>query len=53
VGPQATLSRGYAIVRSQDGRLIRSLQQVAVDERLLVQLADGAFTVEVIALAAE
>ncbi len=47
VGPLATLSRGYAIVRRPDGRIIRSVQEVAAGDDLAVQVADGEFGVAV------
>ena len=47
VGPLATLSRGYAIVRRPDGRIIRSVQEVVTGDELAVQVADGEFGVEV------
>ncbi|HFQ93182.1 MAG TPA: exodeoxyribonuclease VII large subunit, partial [Anaerolineae bacterium] len=40
VGPLATLSRGYAIVRQADGRIIRSVQEVTTGDELAVQVAD-------------
>lgn len=42
---QATLDRGYAIVRAPDGRVLRAAKQVAAAELVGVTLADG--TVEV------
>jgi len=48
LNPTAVLDRGYAIVRSQAGQIIRSQTQVQVDERLRVQVADGHFPVSVI-----
>ena len=47
VGPLATLSRGYAIVRDENGRVIRSVSQVAAGDGLDVQVADGRFPVQV------
>ncbi|MCA9936382.1 MAG: exodeoxyribonuclease VII large subunit, partial [Anaerolineales bacterium] len=47
VGPLATLSRGYAIVRDADGRVIRSVGQVAAGDGLEVQVGDGRFPVQV------
>lgn len=47
VSPLATLSRGYAIVRHQDGRLVRAAAEVAAGDGLTIQVADGQFTVEV------
>jgi exodeoxyribonuclease VII large subunit len=43
VGPLATLQRGYAIVRKEDGLLIRSAGQVGKGDRLNIQVADGEF----------
>lgn len=43
VSPLATLARGYAIVRHEDGRILRSVSQVAGGDRLRVQVADGEF----------
>lgn len=47
VGPQATLARGYAIVRGADGRIVRSHTQAAPGDPLRIQVADGEFNVEV------
>jgi exodeoxyribonuclease VII large subunit len=47
VSPLATLARGYAIVRQVDGRIVRSVQDVAAADRLVIQVADGEFGVEV------
>ncbi len=43
VSPLATLSRGYAIVRRADGRLVRSRRQVDAGDRIVVQVSDGEF----------
>ncbi len=43
VSPTATLARGYAIVRTADGRLLRSVSQAASGERINVQVGDGEF----------
>ena len=44
VGPMATLSRGYAIVRrDDDGRIVRSVGDVAAGDRLRVRVSDGSF----------
>jgi exodeoxyribonuclease VII large subunit len=43
VSPFATLARGYAIVRGEDGRLIRSIHQIAKDDPLTIQVSDGEF----------
>ncbi len=41
--PLATLERGYAIVRGEDGRIIRSVQTVTGGDVLSVQVSDGMF----------
>lgn len=41
--PQATLARGFAIVRGPDGELIRSIAQARPGASLSVQLSDGVF----------
>lgn len=44
VGPMATLSRGYAIVRREDdGRIVRSTGDVVAGDHLRVRVADGSF----------
>lgn len=47
VSPLATLSRGYAIVRRKDGRIVRTVQDVAAGDFLTIQVADGAFGAKV------
>ncbi|MGH2538874.1 MAG: exodeoxyribonuclease VII large subunit [Candidatus Promineifilaceae bacterium] len=47
VSPQATLARGYAIVRARDGQLVRSVGQVTPGMALDVTLGDGHFGVTV------
>lgn len=42
LSPRATLERGYAIVRAEDG-IVRSAQAVAPGSRVDVELAEGAF----------
>jgi len=44
VGPLATLSRGYAIVRREEnGHIVRSVGDVVAGDRLRVRVADGTF----------
>lgn len=45
--PEATLARGFAIVRDKDGRIVRSVRQARPDAALTVQVSDGAFDVRV------
>jgi exodeoxyribonuclease VII large subunit len=44
LSPLAVLDRGYALVLSSDGALIRSATQVAQGETVTTRLADGRFT---------
>ena len=39
--PEQVLSRGYSIVKNNDGDILRSAKFVSVDDRLTVQLSDG------------
>jgi exodeoxyribonuclease VII large subunit len=41
VSPLATLARGYAIVRDEQGRVIRSVDQAAPGQSLAIQVSDG------------
>jgi exodeoxyribonuclease VII large subunit len=43
LSPLAVLDRGYALVLSDDGALIRSVAQVASGDQLTTRLADGDF----------
>lgn len=43
LNPKAVLERGYAVVRSRNGSLVRSVTDVREGDRLNVQLHDGAF----------
>jgi len=43
VGPLATLNRGYAIVRKQNGNLVKSITEVVDGERVSIQVSDGEF----------
>ncbi|MFW6042476.1 MAG: exodeoxyribonuclease VII large subunit [Chloroflexota bacterium] len=47
VSPLATLSRGYAIVRREDGAIVRLTGQVGRGDTLRIQVSDGKFTVTV------
>lgn len=48
VSPLATLSRGYAIVRqSENGRIIRNVQNADTGDKLTIQVQDGEFSVVV------
>lgn len=45
ISPQATLQRGYAIVRKRDGDIVRRVEQVGAGEVLVVNVSDGEFEV--------
>jgi exodeoxyribonuclease VII large subunit len=51
LSPLAVLDRGYALVLSAEGGLVRSAAQLAPGDQLLTRLADGAFTSRVEATA--
>jgi exodeoxyribonuclease VII large subunit len=46
VSPDATLARGYAIVRGENGRIIRSTQSVTSGDPLTIQVTDGTISAE-------
>ncbi len=48
LSPLAVLDRGYALVLSPDGALIRSTSQIASGDQLKTRLADGSFTSRVV-----
>ncbi|MBW4537958.1 MAG: exodeoxyribonuclease VII large subunit [Myxacorys chilensis ATA2-1-KO14] len=45
--PQAVLQRGYAVVRQQNGRIVRSINDVNQNENLTIQLGQGHIKVTV------
>lgn len=47
VSPLATLSRGYAIVRDEQGNIIRNAPDVATGDRISGHVANGMFTAEI------
>lgn len=47
LNPEAVLRRGYALVRQPDGAVVRSISDVALEQKLTVQLAQGQITVTV------
>jgi len=47
LNPFATLERGYAIVRRQDGQVVRRVAQAPPGESIEVRVSDGAFTARV------
>jgi len=46
--PAAVLQRGYAVVRQEDGAIVRSGQELAPGKRLHIQLAEGEAWVQVV-----
>ena len=47
LGPQAVLDRGYAVVSSADGVLVRDSGEVRVGDDLEIRVAKGSFGVTV------
>ena len=48
VNPLAVLSHGYAMVESEDGRIISSISDVRIGERVDIGLSDGNVQAEII-----
>ena len=47
LNPRRVLARGYALVRDEDGHVIRSTSQISPDQPLSVEVSDGTFPVVV------
>jgi len=47
LSPAHLLERGFCLVRNGQGQLVRSVTQLARDERFVLELADGSLTAEV------
>ena len=47
LGPTNTLSRGYAIVQTQSGELVRDASQLTLSERLNIRIHQGEIGVRV------
>lgn len=47
LSPKATLDRGFAIVRDEQGRLVRSVRSTNVGHALHIQVSDGVFDAEI------
>ena len=47
VSPLATIARGYSVTRNENGDIIKSTNQLAVDERLKIQVSNGTITAQV------
>ncbi|MEH6561811.1 MAG: exodeoxyribonuclease VII large subunit [Marinobacter sp.] len=47
VSPLATLGRGYAIVRDEQGNIIRNAPDIAAGDRISAHVANGMFTAEI------
>jgi exodeoxyribonuclease VII large subunit len=41
--PLSVLARGYAVVRKENGEVVRRVSQVTADERLTIRVSDGEF----------
>ncbi len=48
LSPLKVLSRGYALTRIEDGSVLRSVKQVTPKDRIVVTLADGSLSAEVV-----
>lgn len=48
LSPLGTLERGYSVLRTQDGRVVTSREEVEADQLLRVTVADGDFAARVV-----
>ena len=48
LSPLGTLSRGYAVAKGADGRVVRSAKQVNIGDEMTVLLEDGAVKTQVL-----
>lgn len=48
LSPLGTLSRGYSLAKTKDGRVIKSVKQVGIGDAVDIKVADGEFRAEVI-----
>ena len=47
LNPLAILQRGYAVISQPDGKIVRSVDDVQVNDQLNVRVSDGEFTTQV------
>ncbi len=47
LSPESVLSRGFAIVKNQAGRVIKSVEGVSARQKLIIQIDDGSIQVNV------
>lgn len=47
LSPHAAMQRGYAVIKSANGKVVRSIKNIALGQNLDVQIADGVIEVEV------
>ncbi len=48
ISPLKTLERGFSVVQRNDGQVIKNIDQVSINERLLLSLAKGSLRVSVL-----
>lgn len=48
LSPLGTLTRGYSLAKSEDGKVIKSVKQVKAGDKINVTLSDGEFAAEVL-----
>ena len=47
MSPLKVLTRGYSMVQTEKGAVIRSIEQVELGERIRIQLSDGSLSATV------
>ena len=53
VSPLATIARGYSVTRDKDKKVVHSIEQVAVNDEIGLQVSDGLIKAKVVAIQAD
>ena len=48
VSPLATISRGYSVTRSEQGSIIKNLGEMAIGDKISIQITDGLINAKVL-----
>tara|TARA_R110000737_G_scaffold106215_1_gene139102 strand:- start:4114 stop:5451 length:1338 start_codon:yes stop_codon:yes gene_type:complete len=52
VSPLATIARGYSITRDEQGKMIKNIKDITIEDNIKVEVADGVIDAKVIAVQA-
>jgi exodeoxyribonuclease VII large subunit len=50
LSPLAVLSRGYALVQDEHGKIVRSIERLTANQQVATRLSDGTFTSQILAI---